>query len=190
MNSINRNIFIINKKSIIINIFCGLLKIICSYYSIMANLESMVIDLNPDDKSVINIADKPSVNFGGGIELLMNDKKKGGSTEIGIGELSELENDLNNLSDDIGKKSLENSRSAIFNESINKFNTTSNTDNQTPMEVKFSDLKSEFELFLFSDLLVLNRENLKAANSFILTLQKDNTSIDSFSRRINVRKLV
>ena len=141
MNSINRNIFIINKKSIIINIFCGLLKIICSYYSIMANLESMVIDLNPDDKSVINIADKPSVNFGGGIELLMNDKKKGGSTEIGIGELSELENDLNNLSDDIGKKSLENSRSAIFNESINKFNTTSNTDNQTPMEVKFSDLK-------------------------------------------------
>ena len=66
----------------------------------MTNLESMVIDLNPDDKSVINIGDKPSVNFGGGIELLMNDKKKGGSTELGIGELSELENDLNNLSSD------------------------------------------------------------------------------------------
>ena len=38
--------------------------------------------------------------------------------------------------------------------------------------IKFSDLKSEFELFLFSDLLVSNRDVLKTANSFILTLQK------------------
>ena len=56
--------------------------------------------------------------------------------------------------------------------------------------VKFSDLKSEFELFLFSDLLVLNRESLRTANSFILTLQKDNLSKDSFSRRINIKKLI
>ena len=41
--------------------------------------------------------------------------------------------------------------------------------------VKFTDLKSEFELFLFSDLLVLNRDKLKTANSFIITLQKDST---------------
>ena len=61
----------------------------------------------------------------------------------------------------------------------------------TPFAIlKFSDLKSEFELFLFSDLLVSNRENLKTANSFILTLQKDNAGADSFSRRINIRKLV
>ncbi len=56
--------------------------------------------------------------------------------------------------------------------------------------VKFSDLESEFELFLFSDLLVLNRENLKTANSFILTLQKDNLSQDNLSRRINIKKLI
>ena len=56
--------------------------------------------------------------------------------------------------------------------------------------VKFSDLGSEFELFLFSDLLVLNRDNLKTANSFILTLQKDNLSHDNLSRRINIKKLV
>ena len=56
--------------------------------------------------------------------------------------------------------------------------------------VKFSDLKSEFELFLFSDQLILNRENLKAANSFILTLQKDGTNNSSFARRINVKKLI
>ncbi len=56
--------------------------------------------------------------------------------------------------------------------------------------VKFSDLKSEFELFLFSDLLISNREKLKAANSFILTLQKDSSNKDTFSRRINIKKLI
>ena len=56
--------------------------------------------------------------------------------------------------------------------------------------VKFSDLESEFELFLFSDLLVLNREKLKTANSFILTLQKDSFNQDNISRRINIKKLI
>ncbi len=56
--------------------------------------------------------------------------------------------------------------------------------------VKFSDLESEFELFLFSDLLVLNREKLKTANSFILTLQKDSFNQDNASRRINIKKLI
>ena len=71
----------------------------------MADLEPVVIDINPNDKnSAVNlntselptdISSKPSVNFGGGIELLMNEKKKGTSTEIGLGELSDLENELN-----------------------------------------------------------------------------------------------
>ena len=56
--------------------------------------------------------------------------------------------------------------------------------------VKFSDLESEFELFLFSDLLVLNRDKLKTANSFILTLQKDSFNQDNVSRRINIKKLI
>jgi len=56
--------------------------------------------------------------------------------------------------------------------------------------VKFSDLKSEFELFLFSDQLILNRENLKAANSFILTLQKESSNNSSFARRVNIKKVL
>ena len=55
--------------------------------------------------------------------------------------------------------------------------------------VKFSDLKSEFELFLFSDLLIINRDKLKIANSFILTLQKDNPSNSAITRRINIRNI-
>ena len=46
----------------------------------MSGLESLVIDINPSDsKSVLNLEksnDLPSMSFGGGLELLMNDKKK------------------------------------------------------------------------------------------------------------------
>ena len=81
----------------------------------MSGLESLVIDINPSDtKSVLNLEksnDLPSMSFGGGIELLMNDKKKGtaatASGDIGIAELSELENELNNLADDVKDKSFE-----------------------------------------------------------------------------------
>ena len=49
-----------------------------------------------------------SVNFGGGLDLLMNDKKtkssksSGAGTDINLEDLKELEDDLNNLSADIG----------------------------------------------------------------------------------------
>ena len=39
--------------------------------------------------------------------------------------------------------------------------------------IKFSDKKGEFELFLFSEILVKNRDKLKESESFIITLQKD-----------------
>ena len=56
--------------------------------------------------------------------------------------------------------------------------------------VKFSDNSSEFELFLFSELLTANREKLKESNSFVLTLQKDRSSGDNSQQRINVRKIL
>jgi len=56
--------------------------------------------------------------------------------------------------------------------------------------VKFSDQKGEFELFLFSEILVSNRDKLKESESFILTLQKDRISGESIKKRINVRKIL
>ena len=95
----------------------------------MSELEPVVIELNSGDgKTDINLntsseptlGKQPSVNFGGGIELLMNEKKRGGSTgDVGLGELSELENELNDLSVDIDKKTSEISRSSLFNTAIN-----------------------------------------------------------------------
>ena len=56
--------------------------------------------------------------------------------------------------------------------------------------IKFTDLKSEFELFIFSDLLIANRDKLKAANSFVMNLQKDTISERISTRRINVRSII
>jgi hypothetical protein len=95
------------------------------------NIEPEVIDINTTmgDTPVISLNDDPkssssepkqSVNFGSGIELLMNDKrksdpnKKGG--DIDIGDLNDLENELNDLSDIISPKAP--SKSGMFNQML------------------------------------------------------------------------
>ena len=56
--------------------------------------------------------------------------------------------------------------------------------------VKFSDKKSEFELFLFAEILVSNREILKESETFVITLQKDISSDENTKKRANVRKIL
>jgi DNA polymerase III subunit alpha len=56
--------------------------------------------------------------------------------------------------------------------------------------VKFSDKKGEFELFLFAEILISNRDKLKESESFVLTLQKDKITGDPTKKRINVRKIL
>ncbi len=56
--------------------------------------------------------------------------------------------------------------------------------------IKFSDQKREFELFLFSEILIKNREKLKESESFVLTLQKDKPLNETIKKRINVRKIL
>jgi len=56
--------------------------------------------------------------------------------------------------------------------------------------VKFSDNKGEFELFLFAEILVQNRDKIKESESFVLTLQKDKFIKESSQRRVNVRKIL
>ena len=68
-------------------------------------MEPETIDISLGSSS----GDLASSNFGGGIELLMNDKVKegasssssGGMEDIDIGDLTELENDLNTLTDGV-----------------------------------------------------------------------------------------
>jgi len=69
-------------------------------------MDSEIIDISTldfDNLEDLNSNELRSTNFGGGIELLMNDKKKemsgsrGGGNEIDIDDLNNLENELNDL---------------------------------------------------------------------------------------------
>ena len=55
--------------------------------------------------------------------------------------------------------------------------------------LKLTDLNSIFELFIFSDILELNRDILKEGSSLILTLNKTISSDEDRVKRINVRKI-
>ena len=56
--------------------------------------------------------------------------------------------------------------------------------------VKFSDKEAEFELFLFAEILVNNREKLKESESFVLTLQKEKISGEIDKKRVNIKKIL
>ena len=122
----------------------------------MSELLAEEINLDKlDNISVIDINETPSnsnrppVNFGSGIELLMNDKKKHGSKRLGdsidIADLKDLEDELNELSESETKpRNIENSRSSLFSSmmngpaSVNKLGSGSNIridDNDDKMSV-------------------------------------------------------
>ena len=55
--------------------------------------------------------------------------------------------------------------------------------------VKFSDRKAVFELFIFSDLLEMNRGFLKEGYSFIITVNKNISDENNRFKRFNVKKI-
>ena len=55
--------------------------------------------------------------------------------------------------------------------------------------IKFTDLSSVFELFIFSDILESNREILIEGNSVIITLVKNVSNDENRFKRINVKKI-
>ena len=58
----------------------------------------------------------------------------------------------------------------------------------TPFAIaKFSDTFGEYELFIFSEILINNREILKEGESFVITLFKD---VSNDQKRVNVKKIV
>ena len=97
----------------------------------MQDITSEIINISLDSSPTINLSNpsssssynsRPSVNFGGGIELLMNDKRynEGKSSnnmvsDIDLGDLNDLEQELNNLIDDEPKSAPTFSKSGLFN---------------------------------------------------------------------------
>ncbi len=95
------------------------------------DITSEIIDINLDNIPTINLNDspssnfggRPSVNFGGGIELLMNDKRKNDGkktpmSDINLGDLNELEQELNDLIIEEPKSTPSISKSGLFNSSF------------------------------------------------------------------------
>ena len=99
----------------------------------MQDITHDIIDLDLDDITTINLSGpstkssnssgRPSVNFGGGIELLMNDKRlndgkgKKENIDIGLADLNDLEKELNDLVEE-PKSVPAVSKSGLFNSSI------------------------------------------------------------------------
>jgi len=116
----------------------------------ITNLDSPVITLNSGSSS------RPSVNFGGGLELLMNDKHKsggsksggggGGVQEIDLADLTNLENELNGLTSDIDENLNFGSNSGSgsgsgggSSSSSSKFFGGTNSDSSAPFKLNKSD---------------------------------------------------
>ena len=104
-----------------------------------------VIDIGPSTSEPISLDfkkhdDTPSVNFGSGIELLMNDKKKSTNvSNLDLGELDNLEDELNQLA---GNKSAPEESSNMFSSYFGS-NSTPNIvkeDPHTTNDIQFDDL--------------------------------------------------
>ena len=105
--------------------------------------------------------DKPSVNFGSGIELLMNDKKKresGANTptsDINLGDLQSLEQELNELTDNEDKTpSMREARSSLFSSiptSSNMNVSFSDNNNNDIDNLSIASLKADTDLNISAD---------------------------------------
>lgn len=145
--------------------------------------EIPVISLNKGDSSY----SKPnsSVNFGSGIELLMNDKRKNDSlknpsSDIDLEDLTELENELNDLSKDIEvepKNIHSNSKSDmfknVFNSSI-KLNSHDNDDNEN--DNMDDNIKLNFD----------ESPNINIGKATASTSGNDSKTWDGFSKFNNI----
>ena len=56
--------------------------------------------------------------------------------------------------------------------------------------MKFSDLSSVFELFIFSDIFEVNRDLLVEGNSLMITLMKNYSDENRSQKKINVKKII
>jgi hypothetical protein len=96
-------------------------------------IELTELDMNNDSFDFESKNGNKSVNFGGGLELLMNGKTKESNptSDININDLNNLENELNNLVDDIPTSSFK-PRSDFFNKPSVSFD-------ENPMKINFDD---------------------------------------------------
>jgi len=114
------------------------------------NIDAEIIDItNLDEHPVINLSrgsssKQKSANFGDGIELLMNEKRKndggnkGMGADIDLADLNDLENELNNLASDT-KTTHVKSKSSLFNQALNGSGMGKSSGKEDSMKLNFRD---------------------------------------------------
>jgi hypothetical protein len=108
-------------------------------------MDSEIIDIsNLND----DLNDLKSVNFGGGIELLMNDKAKDGKSkskgfddDISLDDLNKLENELNELSDTTSSFNID-SGSSSYSPKSDIFSASASSSELPSLGVRFDDNSS------------------------------------------------
>jgi hypothetical protein len=131
------------------------------------NFQIPEFKINDSDVEEI-ISKKPSANFGGGIELLMNGKNitdKKTSTSIDIEDITSLENELNDLTD--------NNTSRHFDEKL-KLNTTIDSDNKK--EINYNQSTNANKKSIFGGLFGDSKNN--GANVKPVTKNNDNEGVN------------
>jgi hypothetical protein len=131
------------------------------------NFQIPEFKINDSDVEEI-ISKKPSANFGGGIELLMNGKNitdKKTSTSIDIEDITSLENELNDLTDTNTSKQ--------FDEKL-KLNTTIDSDNKK--EINYNQSTSANKKSIFGGLFGDSKNN--GANVKPVTKNNDNEGVN------------
>jgi hypothetical protein len=131
------------------------------------NFQIPEFKINDSDVEEI-ISKKPSANFGGGIELLMNGKNitdKKTSTSIDIEDITSLENELNDLTD--------NNTSKQFDEKL-KLNTTIDSDHKK--EINYNQSTNANKKSIFGGLFGDSKNN--GANVKPVTKNNDNEGVN------------
>ena len=158
-------------------------------------MDNDIIDISTDFESLDNIGGGSSwgskkTNFGGGLELLMNDKQKasaGPTSDIDIDDLNNLENELNDLANTTtpvsnnfesglfgSKLSFDDKPSVRFDESPSIGRSTSNTDSDAKTfdgYGKFNNIPINPDIHMSSEPKLTKEEMMREKFKFLRKLE-------------------
>lgn len=131
------------------------------------------------------MSNKKSSNFGGGIELLMNEKNKGDkkfSSSIDIEDITNLENELNELSDNTNFNSLD-----IQTNDTSKINITSEN-NTTNKEIKYKQDSGAHKKSIFGDIFGSSKSDGANIKPVTKNMDDDNINLGKSTANMNENK--
>ena len=153
----------------------------------LLNIEDMRLPefkINDDDRFEDITSTKKSTNFGGGIELLMNEKNKGDkkfSSSIDIEDITNLENELNELSDNTNFNSV-----SIEDNDTNKLN-ISTENNSTSKEIKYKQ-ETTSKKSIFGDLFGGSKNDGAHIKPVTKNNETDNINLGKSTANMNENK--